>query len=206
MLQVMDDARLTDGKANTIDFKNCIIIMTSNLEDIESQKADIGFIKAASSQPGDPRNDKAVRGFFLPEFINRLSGMIRFNPLERHVMNQMVDKLINLLQKKTVKRDVTIDLSPAARDYLADKGYDREFGARPLGRLIEREVKVPLSRAILFGELAKGGNARVDFDTAAKTLTFTFNGKADGQQPNPQADRNNIKTTGTEQKPKPGPL
>jgi len=158
LLQIMDRAVLTDNTGRSSDFHNVILVMTSNAGAREIQNGAIGF--------GDPRKDAASRGMralervFSPEFRNRLSEIIVFRDLSVDVMYQVVDKYIAELLPRLAKRGVQLELAPEAREYLARKGYDPLYGARPLLRLIERTIKDPLAEEMLFGRLARGGDAR----------------------------------------------
>ncbi len=181
LLQVLDDAQLTDGQANVVKFNESIIIMTSNLGSRETQRK-MGFGSkdfAMVAQNGDPRSDKSVQNYFLPEFVNRVSEVVRFSPLTPEMMIPMVEKFISNLKKRSATRNVTLDVTTSAREYFANKGYNTVFGARPLSRLIDKELVTPLARAILFGELTKGGEAIVDSDPD-NGLKFIFNGRASG--------------------------
>jgi ATP-dependent Clp protease ATP-binding subunit ClpA len=158
LLQIMDRATLTDNAGRSSDFHNIILVMTSNAGAREMRSAAIGF--------GDPHKDAASRGkqvlerIFSPEFRNRLSEIIVFHDLSREVMHQVVDKFIAGLMPQLAKRKVRLELDPEVRDYLARKGYDPLYGARPLDRLIERTLKDPLAEEMLFGRLMRGGDVR----------------------------------------------
>ncbi|MCC6750066.1 MAG: ATP-dependent Clp protease ATP-binding subunit ClpA [Deltaproteobacteria bacterium] len=160
LLQVMDHGTLTDNNGKKADFRHVILLMTSNVGSRELEKRRVGFGEAG----GDAgQADEEYRRLFSPEFRNRLDARIRFNALSPVVMGQIVDKFIAQLGKQLGERKVSIELSEAARAELADKGFDPKFGARPLARVIQEQVKRPLSEDLLFGRLAKGGLVRVDF-------------------------------------------
>jgi len=159
LLQVMDHATLTDNQGREADFRHVTLIMTSNAGAREMASQAIGF---AGERAGD--GAKAIEKLFSPEFRNRLDEVVRFEALGPEVMERVVDKFVAEVVAQLAERRVTIELSPAARARLAEKGYDRDFGARPLGRLIQREIKDPLSDELLFGRLARGGRVRVDFE------------------------------------------
>jgi ATP-dependent Clp protease ATP-binding subunit ClpA len=132
------------------------------------------------------RDDMALRNTFSPEFRNRLDARIAFDPLSPDTMTLVVDKFVAELGKQLAERDVTIELSTSAREYLAEKGYDKQNGARPLGRLIQDEVKKPLGDELLFGALEDGGHVRVDVVEATsatgkstKKLGFSFKSKSE---------------------------
>ncbi|MFP6623461.1 MAG: AAA family ATPase, partial [Myxococcota bacterium] len=162
LLQVMDHATLTDNQGREADFRHITLIMTSNAgaRDLTSQA--IGF---AGGRVGD--GHEAIEKVFSPEFRNRLDEVVFFQNLQPEVMLRVVDKFVVELEQQLAERKITIALSPEARDLLARKGYEPDFGARPLARVIQREVKDPLTEEVLFGRLAKGGHVRVVVKQAA---------------------------------------
>lgn len=167
LLQVMDNATLTDNAGRRADFRNVILIMTSNAGAREMAGQAIGF---TGSKAG--RDQKALQDLFAPEFRNRLDGIISFQPLAGGVIEKIVDKLIGELQDQLLDKKITITLSDAARLWLANQGYDPDCGARPLRRLIMKEIGDVLAEEILFGSLGKGGVCRVGIKN--KKLTFAF--------------------------------
>ena len=173
LLQVLDHATLTDNNGKKADFRNVIIMMTSNAGTREMSTQTIGF--------GDKQHDtkdkgkKAVENFFSPEFRNRLDGIIHFNPLNEDIMKKVVDKFINELRGQLSNKKVTISLSSEARTWLAKNGHDPRYGARPLSRLIQTEIKDVLSDEILFGRLEKGGSVLIDVENSK--LAFNYNSK-----------------------------
>ena len=172
LLQVMDYGKLTDHNGKTIDFSNVILIMTTNAGAAELAKAPVGF--ARTEREGD--DEEAVKRMFSPEFRNRLDAVIRFAALSPEVIGLVVDKFVIQLEGQLADRNVTIELSAAARVWLAERGHDPTYGARPLARLIQEEIKKPLADELLFGRLAKGGHVQVGLK--AGSLTFGF--PADG--------------------------
>jgi ATP-dependent Clp protease ATP-binding subunit ClpA len=168
LLQVMDHATLTDNNGRKADFRNVILIMTTNAGAQEMAALAIGFGKRSNADKGA----KAVERLFNPEFRNRLDAIIAFASLSRPVIERVVDKFILELDAQLNERRVFLQLTPAGRSYLADKGYDPSFGARPMARLIQNEIKRVLADEILFGRLRDGG--RVTIDAAADALTFTY--------------------------------
>jgi ATP-dependent Clp protease ATP-binding subunit ClpA len=168
LLQVMDHGTLTDNNGKKTDFRHVVLIMTSNVGAAELARRPLGFGHRSSKG----QEDLALRATFSPEFRNRLDARIPFAPLSPDVMGQVVDKNMLELEEQLSERNITIDLTEAARTYLAEKGYDEENGARPLARLIQDEVKKPLSSEILFGALERGGTAVVDYD--GTKLTFRY--------------------------------
>jgi len=173
LLQVMDHGTLTDNNGKKSDFRHVILIMTSNVGAQDLQRGLMGF--GARDEAG--RDDMAVRNTFSPEFRNRLDARISFDPLSPDTMTRVVDKFIVELGDQLAERDVSIELSPTAKQYLAEKGYDKQNGARPLGRLIQDEVKKPLGDELLFGALENGGHVRVDVKD--DKLSFSFKAKAE---------------------------
>jgi len=158
LLQVMDHGRLTDHNGKIVDFRNVILIMTTNAGAADLAKPAIGFGREV--RLGD--DTEAINRMFSPEFRNRLDAVIGFAGLPPEVVTQVVDKFIMQLEVQLGDRDVTIELTEAARDWLAKKGYDPSFGARPLSRVIQEHIKKPLAEELLFGKLAKGGVVKVD--------------------------------------------
>ena len=170
LLQVMDHGKLTDHNGKSVDFRNVILIMTTNAGASDLAKPAIGFER--ESREGD--DQEAIQRMFTPEFRNRLDSTIPFANLSPDVVALVVDKFVMQLEAQLGDRDVHIELTVSARDWLAKKGYDRQFGARPLGRVIQEHIKKPLAEELLFGRLAKGGLVRID--TADNKLTFDFPG------------------------------
>ena len=170
LLQVMDYATLTDNNGKKADFRNVILIMTSNAGTNEMSKSTIGF----GDRSGDTRSrgKDAVNKLFSAEFRNRLDSTITFHSLSQEVMLKIVDKFMKELQHQLKEKKVHIRLTDRAREWLAENGYDPQFGARPLGRLIQTNIKDVLSEEVLFGKLMKGG--KVIIDKKKKTLTFTY--------------------------------
>ena len=160
LLQVLDHATLTDNTGKKADFRNVMIMMTSNAGAREMSSQTIGFREAKNETESKGR--KAIERFFSPEFRNRLDAIVSFNSLTVKIMEKVVDKFMAELQTQLSVKRVSIALSPSARTWLAKRGHDPKFGARPLGRLVQTKIKDTLSDEILFGRLAKGGNVFVD--------------------------------------------
>jgi ATP-dependent Clp protease ATP-binding subunit ClpA len=158
LLQVMDHGTLTDSNGKQADFRNVILIMTSNVGAREQARQQVGF--GGQHKPGD--SDRAMKEMFSPEFRNRLDAVVRFNALDPAVMEQIVDKFMQELEGQVQERGVQIDLTDAAKAWLALKGFDALMGARPLARVIRENVKQPLAEEMLFGRLSKGGKVTVD--------------------------------------------
>jgi ATP-dependent Clp protease ATP-binding subunit ClpA len=180
LLQVMDHATLTDNNGRKADFRQVVLIMTSNAGSRELSNATIGFWESAAStravvgrqKSSQQRSKQAIEKVFSPEFRNRLDAIVAFDPLTPGVMETIVEKFILQLEAQLAERRIAITLDPPARAYLAEKGYDPVFGARPLGRVIQTEVRDPLTDEILFGTLEHGGNVTIGF-TDGK-LTFAY--------------------------------
>ncbi|KGJ18730.1 ATP-dependent Clp protease ATP-binding subunit ClpA [Paracoccus sanguinis] len=157
LLQVMDHGKLTDHNGRQVDFRNAILIMTSNAGAADQAKAAIGF--GRDRREGEDK--EAIERTFTPEFRNRLDAVISFAPLSRDVIVQVVEKFILQLEAQLMDRNVHIELTDEAANWLAEKGYDDRMGARPLGRVIQETIKKPLAEELLFGRLTKGGVVKV---------------------------------------------
>ncbi len=170
LLQVMDHGKLTDHNGKVIDFRNVILIMTTNAGAADLAKPAIGFIR--EKREGDDTD--AINHLFTPEFRNRLDAIIGFNALTPEIIDRVVDKFVLQLEAQLADRGVTIELSNEARAWLGRKGYDPSFGARPLSRVIQEHLKKPLAEELLFGQLQKGGIVLVGLDTDSGKLTFAY--------------------------------
>ncbi|MGC8202030.1 ATP-dependent Clp protease ATP-binding subunit ClpA [Aliiroseovarius sp. PTFE2010] len=157
LLQVMDHGKLTDHNGRTVDFRNVILIMTSNAGAAEQAKAAFGF----GRERREGEDTAAIERTFTPEFRNRLDAVISFAPLPKDVILQIVEKFVLQLEAQLIDRNVHIDLTKRAAEWLGEKGYDDKMGARPLGRVIQEHIKKPLAEELLFGKLAKGGLVKV---------------------------------------------
>ena len=172
LLQVMDHATLTDNNGRKSDFRNVILLMTSNAGAREMSGNAIGF-RAGAEEDRGLRGMAAIEKLFSPEFRNRLDAIVTFHSLTQEIMERIVDKFMAELGAQLAAKNVTLELTPEARAWLARKGFDPAFGARPLGRLIQKEVKDRLADQILFGELASGGVVQMGLKDG-KELEFTF--------------------------------
>jgi ATP-dependent Clp protease ATP-binding subunit ClpA len=168
LLQVMDHGKLTDHNGKSVDFRNVILIMTTNAGAQDLAREAIGFTK--SVREGD--DQEAIQRLFTPEFRNRLDATIAFGHLPPAVVRKVVEKFVMQLEAQLAERQVNIELSAEAADWLARKGYDHAMGARPLARVIQENVKKPLAEEVLFGKLAKGGTVRILLKDDA--LTFDY--------------------------------
>ena len=180
LLQVMDHATLTDNTGRKADFRNAVVILTSNAGSREMSARSIGFAEDDASdthgdtlrRAADGKSKAAIKRVFSPEFRNRLDAIVTFQPLTRSVMESIVEKFVLQLEGQLSERHVAITLTPEARGWLAAKGYDPVYGARPLGRVLQTEVRDRLTDEILFGRLERGGT--VTIGVADDRLTFSF--------------------------------
>ncbi|WP_159347683.1 ATP-dependent Clp protease ATP-binding subunit ClpA [Roseomonas harenae] len=163
LLQVMDHGKLTDHNGKTVDFRNVILIMTTNAGASDMAKPAIGFGRPA--RVGE--DEEAVKRLFTPEFRNRLDAIVPFAGLTPEIVGNVVEKFVMQLEAQLADRNVTIELSSAAKEWLAEKGYDPLYGARPLARVIQEYIKKPLAEELLFGKLVKGGAVKVGLKDAA---------------------------------------
>ena len=170
LLQVMDHGKLTDHNGKKIDFRNVVLIMTTNAGASDAAREAIGF--GRTRREGD--DEEAIKRLFTPEFRNRLDATIGFAPLARDTIDRVVEKFVLELEAQLTDRDVTFDLTAEATRWLGEKGYDNQFGARPLARAIQDYIKKPLADEILFGRLKGGGTVRVLLDREKDQLVFEF--------------------------------
>ena len=193
LLQVMDHGKLTDHNGKSVDFRNVILIMTTNAGAADMAKSTIGFERTV--RVGE--DEDAIKRMFTPEFRNRLDAVVPFAALTPEVVAQVVEKFVMQLEAQLADRNVTIELSSAAKEWLAERGFDPLYGARPLARVIQEHVKKPLAEELLFGKLAKGGAVKVGMKDGA--LSFEFieaalpalprpeEGEGDAEQRTPEA-------------------
>ena len=169
LLAFMDNGFVTGSNGKQADGRNSILIMTSNLGAADNERNSIGF----GNLERDDEDDKAIKKFFAPEFRNRLDAVIKFSKLDSKVVDQIVKKFVNDLNAQLKDKGIEIVLSAKAVKHLAERGYDAKMGARPLARLIDNEIKSPLSRRVLFGDLVDGGRVTVDVDNGALVFAVT---------------------------------
>jgi ATP-dependent Clp protease ATP-binding subunit ClpA len=167
LLQIMDNGTLTDNNGKSANFRDCIIIMTSNAGAREMSQAPIGFATGSDRSP-----DPALNRFFSPEFRNRLDAIVTFSSLEAAQVRQVVDKFVAEVKQRLQEKNVHLHISSAGRAYLARHGFDRRYGARPLDRLIQDKISNRLANEILFGALKNGGKVRIGCRN--DELTFRF--------------------------------
>ena len=170
LLQIMDSARLTDNNGREADFRNVVVIMTSNAGAADLQKQSVGFGRGMDVS----KSLKAIEKQFSPEFRNRLDEIVIFDPLPMDVVTKVVDKFVRELEFQLTDRNVTIELTPAAKQWVAEEGYDEVLGARPLSRVLQDKVKQKLADEILFGELQHGGHVVVGIDDSGEEAELTF--------------------------------
>ncbi len=170
LLQVMDNGTLTDAVGRKVDFRNVILVMTTNAGASDAAKNSIGFGRGRK----EDEQEEALKRLFTPEFRNRLDSVITFGGLTPEIIAQVVEKFVLQLEIQLSDRNVSIELSAGARDWLAKRGFDSEFGARPLARVISEHVKKPMAEELLFGKLAKGGTVKIGVSKKDDELTFKY--------------------------------
>ncbi len=158
LLQVMDNGMLTDAVGKKVDFRNTILIMTTNAGAADNARASIGFGRGKV----EGEDDKAIQRLFAPEFRNRLDAIVAFKALDAETIKSVVTKFMIQLEAQLGDRNITIELSDEANDWLAKNGFDELYGARPLARVIQEHIKKPLADDILFGRLTRGGHVKVE--------------------------------------------
>ncbi|MDD9878118.1 MAG: AAA family ATPase, partial [Magnetovibrio sp.] len=187
LLQVMDHGKLTDHNGKSVDFRNVILIMTTNAGAADLAKPAMGFER--DERIGD--DTEAIEKMFTPEFRNRLDAIIGFSALSPEIVSKVVDKFVMELEFQLDDRNVMIELTEGAREWLAKKGYDQKFGARPLSRVIQEHIKKPLAEELLFGKLAKGGVVVVKIEDGKPVFDYPEGSKlpAKRKKPKPPAKR-----------------
>jgi ATP-dependent Clp protease ATP-binding subunit ClpC len=176
LLQILDDGRLTDGQGRTVDFRNTVLIMTSNLgTEFVRKSGSLGFLQRSDDdevRQSHEKIEKALKSTFRPEFLNRIDEIITFSSLTREQMIAIVDLQMKEVQERLSEHGLKVELTDAARNWLADVGYDSNFGARPLRRALQKHVESPLSVSILSGEFAGYDKVLVDIDEEANQVVF----------------------------------
>ena len=167
LLQILEDGRLTDGQGRTVDFRNTVLIMTSNV-------GSMAIFELSAKDPETARKEalEALRAVFRPEFLNRIDEIVMFNPLGREQLEHIVDLLLKNVEKQLEEKQITLELTPAAKALVLAEGYDPAYGARPLRRAIQRLVQDPLAMKILDGEVLHGDRVKVDVDRSGGKLRF----------------------------------
>jgi len=176
LLQILDDGRLTDGQGRIVNFRNTVLIMTSNLgTEFVRKSGSIGFLQHAGDaeeRAAQEKIEKELKDTFRPEFLNRIDEIITFSPLSIEQMQEIVDLQLVEVQERLSEHGLTVELTPTSRSWLADEGYDPDFGARPLRRALQKHVESPLSISLLSGEFSSGDTIIVDVDEEENILIF----------------------------------
>jgi ATP-dependent Clp protease ATP-binding subunit ClpA len=180
LLQVMDYGRLTDNNGKSVDFRNVILIMTTNAGAAKMAKAPVGFASARRTD----EDKEAINELFTPEFRNRLDAIVPFDNLSEDVVAMVVDKFIMQLEAQLADRNVSIELSERAKEFIVEEGYDPVMGARPMSRAIQEYIKKPLAEELLFGKLSEGGSVIADYD--GEQIVFTYPGHEPKQLEKPK--------------------
>ena len=179
LLQVMDHGVLTDAVGKKVDFRNVILIMTTNAGASDAQRQSIGFGRGRAEH----EEDEAIKRLFSPEFRNRLDALVAFRPLTPEIIRQVVHKFVMQLESQLADRHITIELDEDAADWLAKNGFDELYGARPLARVIQENIKKPLADDILFGKLVRGGHVKVTLKDGKIAFEIESAGAPDGAAP-----------------------
>jgi ATP-dependent Clp protease ATP-binding subunit ClpA len=169
LLQIMDYGKLTDHSGKAVSFRNVVLIMTTNAGAAELSKTAIGFGRTVR----EGEDEEAIKRLFTPEFRNRLDAIIPFAHLDPAIVKLVVEKFVMQLEAQLSDRNVTFELTDEATDWIVEKGYDRHYGARPMARIIQDNIKQPLADALLFGELAKGGHVLVKVEEGELAFDLT---------------------------------
>jgi len=170
-LQVLDDGRLTDGQGRTVDFKNTIVVMTSNIGSQRILQYRGSYVGEVYDRMKDAVMEE-MRKFFRPEFLNRVDETIVFHALSEEHLKQIIDIQLGLLRRRLEERQITLEMTDAAKTHLVKEGYEPAYGARPLKRVIQKEVETQLARRLLKGEIQDGTTVRVDYDHSRDQLSF----------------------------------
>jgi ATP-dependent Clp protease ATP-binding subunit ClpC len=177
LLQILEDGRLTDAQGRTVDFKNTVLIMTSNLGTADLRKASIGFAKGSEAVTYERMKEKvnaALKAHFRPEFLNRIDDVIVFHELSMDEVIQIADLLLSRTRDQLAMQGIGLELTPAARQLVAEKGYDPQLGARPLRRAIQSLLEDPLSEKLLWKEFRSGETILVDTEDGPDGPQFSF--------------------------------
>jgi ATP-dependent Clp protease ATP-binding subunit ClpC len=173
LLQILDDGRLTDGQGRIVNFRNTVLIMTSNLgTEYVRKSGSLGFLQSKDKDQEDDKIEKALKNTFRPEFLNRIDEIITFSPLSLEQMAEIVDLQMKEVRERLNEQGLTVQLTPQARSWLAEVGYDPDFGARPLRRALQKYVESPLSISLLSGEFSTGDTIVVEVDEPSNKLVF----------------------------------
>ena len=167
----MDHGKLTDSNGRTTDFRNVVLIMTSNAGAKEYEAGSIG-LGSAKTKENTVKRDQAIKNFFTPEFRNRLDAIVHFNKLSQSNIISIVDKFLMELENQLMEKGVDLEVELEAKKWLAKEGYDPKLGARPIARLINEQIKKPLAHEILFGKLSQGGKIVIDIEKDKLSLNI----------------------------------
>jgi ATP-dependent Clp protease ATP-binding subunit ClpA len=178
----MDHGALTDSNGKKVDFRNVVLIMTTNAGAADAQRQHIGFGRGKA----DGESEEAIKRIFTPEFRNRLDAVVAFKPLTPEIIRMVVQKFVLQLEVQLADRNVTIETTDEAADWLAKNGFDELYGARPLARVIQEEIKKPLADDILFGRLSRGGHVKVVLKDGK--IAFEFDAPAGPAKPADEAE------------------
>jgi ATP-dependent Clp protease ATP-binding subunit ClpC len=182
LLQILDDGRLTDGQGRVVDFRNTVLIMTSNLgTEYVHRSGSLGFLIGESDEEREAHDkvDKALKATFRPEFVNRIDEVIMFSALTVEQMGQIVDLQMKEVSARLQEHGLDVNLTAEAREWISNLGFDPAFGARPLRRALQKYVESPLSISLLSGQYATGDMVNVDLDKEADKLVFSKGEKAE---------------------------
>jgi ATP-dependent Clp protease ATP-binding subunit ClpC len=195
LLQILDDGRLTDGQGRIVNFRNTVLIMTSNLgTEFINKSGTLGFLQSSGDQEereAHEKIEKALKSTFRPEFLNRIDEIITFSSLSKEQMEQIVDLQMEEIRERLYEHDLAVELTPAAREWLASEGYDPAFGARPLRRALQKHVESPLSVSLLSGDFKSGDTVVVDVDAESNKLYFSHQ-----NEPIPAENMQSVETEG----------
>ena len=183
LLQIMDDGRLTDSHGRTVDFSNSVLILTSNLG-IDVQKESVGFLRSTSTDEVTAqklRIENSLKKTFRPEFLNRLDEIVIFEPLQEEEIAEVTNLEVQEIVRRISSQNIRLEVSTQAIKYLASEGYEPEFGARPLKRLIEKRIENMLARAMLTKEIEEGTTVRIDIDQSQNSAEFVFQVVSDSE-------------------------
>ncbi|NQZ13802.1 MAG: ATP-dependent Clp protease ATP-binding subunit ClpA [Alphaproteobacteria bacterium] len=189
LLQVMDYGKLTDNNGKTIDFRNVILIMTTNAGAAEMARPPVGFNREIRVD----EDNEAISRMFTPEFRNRLDAVVPFQSLKQETVAKVVDKFVAQLEAQLTEKNVSILLNDAARTYLAEQGYDPAMGARPLGRVIQEQIKKPLAEELLFGKLVDGGVVNIGFKDGELVFDIESDHKPEEPKKKPKSKKETVK-------------
>ena len=194
LLQVLDDGQLTDGLGRKVDFKNTLIIMTSNIgvRQLKDFGAGVGFATATKVENADELSkgviEKALKRTFSPEFLNRIDDVIIFNSLDENHIGQIIDIIMKDVMKRLNNLGFSLELTTEAKKFIAEKGYDQQFGARPLHRAIQKYLEDPLAEEMLNHRIKEGDTVKADYSEEEKKIIFNIDHPAKKEESKPAAE------------------